>query len=333
MAPAATAFNSVLLAAYVVVVALLSVPAATRVSAQGLEMAPSPGDLAGHRISSLFGRHNWRRALDKRKIIIFHCRDPHIHQSFSTTRRPPPWQLHSHHRPSSPPPPPANRPKPSHRRHQNSHLSPPQQTPLPWLGRRSCRHSPCGGHRARHRAAFLAESPPATYRVYYGTAASAANYGGYGGNASKQDTAEYVYDVPDGWKERLVSKVEKGTNGTDSEFCNPKKRTEKEYLTFLAGFRQLAPKDAVLNNLALSDVELQDLIASADNISSVEKKDEKGQLYYVYEIDGVGAHSLISVTCANNKLYAHFVNAPAPEWNRDQETLRHIHESFKTVGS
>ncbi|KAL3726434.1 hypothetical protein ACJRO7_031346 [Eucalyptus globulus] len=179
----------------------------------------------------------------------------------------------------------------------------------------------------------LAESPPATYRVYYGTAASAANYGGYGGNASKQDTAEYVYDVPEGWKERLVSKVEKGTNGTDSEFCNPKKRTEKEYLTFLAGFRQLAPKDAVLNNLALSDVELQDLIASADNISSVEKKDEKGQLYYVYEIDGVGAHSLISVTCANNKLYAHFVNAPAPEWNRDQETLRHIHESFKTVGS
>ncbi|XP_030547414.1 thylakoid lumenal 19 kDa protein, chloroplastic [Rhodamnia argentea] len=179
----------------------------------------------------------------------------------------------------------------------------------------------------------LADSPPATYHLYYGTAASAANYGGYGGNASKKDTAEYVYDVPDGWKERLVSKVEKGTNGTDSEFYNPKKRTEKEYLTFLAGFRQLAPKDTVLNNLALSDVELQDLIASADNISSEEKKDEKGQLYYVYEIDGTGAHSLISVTCAQNKLYAHFVNAPAPEWNRDQETLRHIHESFKTVGS
>ncbi|KAI3425551.1 PsbP domain-containing protein [Psidium guajava] len=179
----------------------------------------------------------------------------------------------------------------------------------------------------------LADSPPSTYHLYYGTAASAANYGGYGGNASKKDSAEYVYDVPDGWKERLVSKVEKGTNGTDSEFYNPKKRTEKEYLTFLAGFRQLAPKDTVLNNLALSDVELQDLIAGANNISSEEKKDENGQLYYVYEIDGTGAHSLISVTCAQNKLYAHFVNAPSPEWNRDQETLRHIHESFKTVGS
>ncbi|KAJ0038791.1 hypothetical protein Pint_24025 [Pistacia integerrima] len=175
--------------------------------------------------------------------------------------------------------------------------------------------------------------PAQKFNIYYGTAASAANYGGYGGNSDKRASAEYVYDVPDGWKERLVSKVEKGTNGTDSEFYNPKKRTEKEYLTFLAGFRQLAPKDVVLNNLALSDVDLQDLIASADKVESLEKKDENGQLYYVYEVDGVSAHSLITVTCARNKLYAHFVNAPTPEWNRDQDTLRHLHESFKTVVS
>ncbi|CAJ1958831.1 unnamed protein product [Sphenostylis stenocarpa] len=188
----------------------------------------------------------------------------------------------------------------------------------------------------------LAQESP-SYQIYYGTAASAANYGGYGGNSSKKDSAEYVYDVPAGWKERLVSKVEKvafflylwmvGTNGTDSEFYNPKKKTEKEYLTFLAGFRQLAPKDVILNNLALSDVDLQDLIANADSLSSEEVRDDKGQLYYVYEIDGVGTHSLISVTCAKNKLYAHFVNAPTPEWNRDKDMLRHVHESFKTVGS
>ncbi|KAF3963130.1 hypothetical protein CMV_012453 [Castanea mollissima] len=185
---------------------------------------------------------------------------------------------------------------------------------------------------------ILTTSPPSladtpTYQLYYGTAASAANYGGYGGNSSKKDSAEYIYEVPDGWKERLVSKVEKGTNGTDSEFYNPKKKSEREYLTFLAGFRQLAPKDAVLNNLALSDVYLQDLIASADSVTSEERKDENGQVYYVYEIDGVGAHGLISVTCANNKLYAHFVNAPTPEWNKDKDMLRHVHESFKTVGS
>ncbi|KAI3742921.1 hypothetical protein L1987_60620 [Smallanthus sonchifolius] len=179
-------------------------------------------------------------------------------------------------------------------------------------------------------------TPPALaaepYATYYGTAASAANYGGYGGNSDKKASAEYIYDIPEGWKERLVSKVEKGTNGTDSEFYNPKKRTEKEYLTFLGGLRQLAPKEAVLNNLALSDVNLQDLIAGADSVNSEETKDEKGQVYYVYEIDSASAHSLISVTCAKNKLYAHFVMAPAAEWKKDQETLKHIHESFKTVG-
>ncbi|ONK59587.1 uncharacterized protein A4U43_C08F8000 [Asparagus officinalis] len=103
--------------------------------------------------------------------------------------------------------------------------------------------------------------------------------------------------VPDSWKERLVSKVEKGTNGTDSEFYNPRKKSEKEYLTFLSGFRALAPMDAVLSNLALSDVELQDLITGAEEgVKSKEAKDGNGHVYYEYEIDGVGAHSLIKVT-------------------------------------
>lgn len=186
-------------------------------------------------------------------------------------------------------------------------------------------------------ATIVAASPPSlaadsSYKLYYGTAASAANYGGYGGNADKKATAEYTYEVPEGWKEKLISKIQKGTNGTDSEFYNPKKKAEKEYLTFLGGFPRLAPKDVILNNLALSDVDLQDLIATADSVRSEETKDDSGQIYYVYEIDGAGAHSLISVTCAKNKLYAHFVNAPTPDWNRDQETLRHIHHSFRTVG-
>uniref|UniRef100_J3MU86 PsbP C-terminal domain-containing protein n=1 Tax=Oryza brachyantha TaxID=4533 RepID=J3MU86_ORYBR len=105
----------------------------------------------------------------------------------------------------------------------------------------------------------------------------------------------------------------------------------REYLTFLAGFRALAPVSAVLDNLALSDVGLQDQISSADGVRSVERTDGSGQLYYDYEIAGAGAHSLISVTCARNKLYAHFVTAPNPEWSRDEAVLRRLHQSFKTV--
>ncbi|KAF2319452.1 hypothetical protein GH714_015958 [Hevea brasiliensis] len=145
-------------------------------------------------------------------------------------------------------------------------------------------------------APSLADSAQ-TYHIYYGTAASAANYGGYGGNSDKKASAEYVYDVPDGWKERLVSKL---------------KRARMELTASSTTQRRGLKKNSV---------------------KSEEKKDGDGQVYYVYEIDGIGKHSLIKVTCAKNKLYAHFVNAPTPEWNKDEETLRHLHESFKTVGS
>lgn len=181
-------------------------------------------------------------------------------------------------------------------------------------------------------ADFSLARADAEFEVYYGTAASASSYGGYGGNTSKKDVAEYVYDYPVSWKERAVSKVEKGTNGTDSEFYNPKKRTEKVYTTFLAGFRKLPPQENVLNNLALSDVNLQDQIGSADNVEQKTRKADDGQLYYDFEIDSPVGHSLIAVTCAKNKLYAHFVNAPVADWNRDKAMLRHIHDSFKTVG-
>lgn len=51
-----------------------------------------------------------------------------------------------------------------------------------------------------------------------------------------------MYDVPAGWKERVISKVEKGTNGTDSEWYNPANKREKVYTTYLGGFRKLGPK-------------------------------------------------------------------------------------------
>ncbi|GKD27976.1 hypothetical protein Tco_1234190 [Tanacetum coccineum] len=57
-----------------------------------------------------------------------------------------------------------------------------------------------------------------------------------------------------------------------------------------------------------------DLIYGADSVSA-EEKDDKRNVHYVYEIDG------------QNKLYEHFVMAPAAEWKKDQETLKRIHES------
>ncbi|KAK4487299.1 hypothetical protein RD792_006093 [Penstemon davidsonii] len=137
-------------------------------------------------------------------------------------------------------------------------------------------------------AATILTSTPSvaadSYKLYYGTAASAASYGG---NSDKKASAEYTYDVPDGWKEKLVSKIQKGTNGTDSEFYNPKKKSEKEYLTCLSGFRNLAPKDVVLNNLALSDVDLQDLIAGVRTLAWKKGKMKRGRFIMCMRLMGL----------------------------------------------
>jgi hypothetical protein len=129
----------------------------------------------------------------------------------------------------------------------------------------------------------------------------------------------------------MLSKVEKGTNGTDAEFYNPRRKDEKVYLTYLSGFRKLGPRDNVLNNLALSDVNLQDILGSAEDVKA-EDLTQDGRLYYVYEINSPVAHELIKVTCAKNKLYSHFVKAPASDWARDNAMLRKVHDSFTTIG-
>ncbi|GJP76408.1 hypothetical protein CLOP_g6858 [Closterium sp. NIES-67] len=153
-------------------------------------------------------------------------------------------------------------------------------------------------------------------KTYYGTAASASSYGGYGGNASKQATAEYIYGVPEDWKERAISKVEKGTNGTDSEFYWPKNRNVKTYVTFLAGFRRLPPQENVLGDIALSDVNLQDLILSADEIKKEQHRDP----------DSTSCTTTLRSTALwgsphyshmrQEQALRHFVNAPDKFWKR-----------------
>jgi hypothetical protein len=78
-------------------------------------------------------------------------------------------------------------------------------------------------------------------------------------------------------------------------------------------------------------VNLQDILGSAEDVKA-EDLTQDGRLYYVYEINSPVAHELIKVTCAKNKLYSHFVKAPASDWARDNAMLRKVHDSFTTIG-
>lgn len=82
----------------------------------------------------------------------------------------------------------------------------------------------------------------------------------------------------------------------------------------------------------MSDVKIQDALGSADTFEQRERKDDAGQLYYDYEISNPGSgHTLISVTVARNKLYAVFVQAPNAAWSKDEQMLRKVWSSFRTI--
>lgn len=90
-------------------------------------------------------------------------------------------------------------------------------------------------------------------------------------------------------------------------------------------------QENIINDLALSDVKIQDALGSAENLDQRERKDDAGQLYYDYEIESPAGHTLITVTVARNKLYAVFVMAPTAAWNKDEKMLRKMWSSFRTI--
>ena len=77
------------------------------------------------------------------------------------------------------------------------------------------------------------------YLRLYGEATTSSSYGGYGGNENNFDKFKYYYDIPVGWTQDTVNKVEKSTNGTDTRWSNPKLNSEKVYCVTLTGYNRL----------------------------------------------------------------------------------------------
>ena len=119
---------------------------------------------------------------------------------------------------------------------------------------------------------------------FYGEATSSSSYGGYGGNENNFDKFKYYYDVPQGWEQDTVNKVEKSTNGTDNRWKSKKNKDAKVYSITLAGYGKLKEdREAIISDLALSDYNLQDAIIGADSFVTKDR-DVDGQTYVDYDL-------------------------------------------------
>lgn len=165
---------------------------------------------------------------------------------------------------------------------------------------------------------------------FYGEATSSSSYGGYGGNENNFDKFKYYYDVPQGWEQDTVNKVEKSTNGTDNRWKSKKNKDAKVYSITLAGYGKLKDdREAIISDLALSDYNLQDAIIGADSFVTKDR-DVDGQTYVDYDLVGFYGNIFASITVYGGRLYSVFAFVPEGE---SVEAGRRMRDSFATINN
>ena len=75
----------------------------------------------------------------------------------------------------------------------------------------------------------------------------------------------------------------------------------------------------VMNNLALPDADLQNKLQDPTVYDSIERKNQRGQLYYEYYIESPAGGIASSVTCYSGRLYACFATAPLPAFLKNKD--------------
>ena len=168
---------------------------------------------------------------------------------------------------------------------------------------------------------------------YLGLATSSSSYGGYGGNENSEDRYKYYYDVPEEWDQAIVNKIEKATNGTDSKFVSKKRGGggEKIQLLTFPGYASLKPqRGEIMNDLAISDYDLQDILSGAEDIQIRERQVE-GVTYVDYDIYSYKTNVLASVAADGGRLYAWFCWIPTGKWEQDEKMARELRESFGVI--
>lgn len=128
-----------------------------------------------------------------------------------------------------------------------------------------------------------------------------------------------------------VNKIEKATNGTDSKWSSKRSRGEKIYLVTFPGYAKLKPqREDIMNDLAISDYDLQDILSGADDFR-VQERTVEGITYVDYDILSYKTNVLASVAADGGRLYAWFCWIPSGKWDQDESLARELRESFGVI--
>lgn len=93
---------------------------------------------------------------------------------------------------------------------------------------------------------------------------------------------------------------------------------------------RLTDLDQTFQSFVGADYDLQDAVGSAEEIKSA-SRDEAGQQFYDYVVEGSEAVYMASITVAYGKVFALFVSTPARQYKANEATMRAMIQSFRTI--
>lgn len=93
---------------------------------------------------------------------------------------------------------------------------------------------------------------------------------------------------------------------------------------------KLTDLDSTFQSFAGADYDIQDAVATADDITST-KREVEGQAFYDYYVPGADSVYRATITVNGGKVFAMFVSSPARKYKENQETIDKMIESFRTL--
>ena len=135
--------------------------------------------------------------------------------------------------------------------------------------------------------------------------------------------------IPDDFDETKIGKIEKATQGIDSRWRGPS-RGEEVYVVSIPGFAKLSARDEILDNLAVSNIDLQDKLYQQLDYKDYEKTVGE-QTYYCYELQTEVDMTLVSVTAYGGRFYGAFVTTPLRKYEDDKGKYERMIDSFSII--
>jgi len=171
--------------------------------------------------------------------------------------------------------------------------------------------------------------------LFKGVASPPTSYGGYGGNA--EESFKYAFMVPSAWKSETVNKTEKGTQGVDCKFTNPKVKGMKAFVIALgragedAKAFKITDVEGTFASFAGADYDIQDALTTADEVTTKTRDGENGDVFFEYDIDSPINHYQASISTKRGKIFALFIKTPGAAYNANKELTDTMLKSFTTL--